>query len=356
MAGSGTAHLRGEDALLCVQDLEVEFRTRGGTVRAVSGVTFDVLAGETLGIVGESGCGKSTLGRAVLRLSPHTAGRIIFDGADITNAKRRELRSLRRRMQMVFQDPVGSLNPRRPVRELVAEGLTVAKAPAAEREKTARSVLSSVALPYERFAERLPGQLSGGQAQRVAIARAIAVRPSLLICDEAVSALDVSVQAQIINLLEDIKEEFSLTMVFIAHDLGVVKTISDRVLVMYLGKVCEFGEPEAVYENPAHPYTRVLLDSVPSPDSPDGFAGPALEGDVPSPLSPPSGCRFRTRCPRASGLCAEREPEIRQVESGQHVACHFPLEPAIPAASPITSAESSADSPPAAPSIRIDKE
>ncbi|WP_395108066.1 ABC transporter ATP-binding protein [Actinomadura sp. SCN-SB] len=352
MAGSGTAHLRAEDALLRVEDLEVEFKTRGGTVRAVSGVTFDVLPEETLGIVGESGCGKSTLGRAVLRLAPHAGGRIVFDGADITGAKGRELRALRRRMQMVFQDPVGSLNPRRHVRDLVTEGLTVAKAPAAEREETARSVLSSVSLPYDRFAGRLPGQLSGGQAQRVAIARAIAVRPSLLICDEAVSALDVSVQAQIINLLEDIKKEFSLTVVFIAHDLGVVKTISDRVLVMYLGKVCEFGEPEAVYENPAHPYTRVLLDSVPSADSPDGFAGPALEGDVPSPLSPPSGCRFRTRCPRARDLCAEREPQIRQVESGQYVACHFPLETPVQE----TSSGTSVDAPPAAPSERTGKE
>jgi peptide/nickel transport system ATP-binding protein len=328
MAGSGTAHLREEDALLRVENLKVEFKTPGGTVQAVSGVTFDVLPGETLGIVGESGCGKSTMGRAVLRLDPLTGGRIVFDGQDITALKGKDLRALRRRVQMVFQDPVGSLNPRRQVRDLVTEGLAVAKAAAGERRERARSVMASVALPFDRFADRRPRQLSGGQAQRVAIARAIAVRPSLLVCDEAVSALDVSVQAQIINLLEDIKEEFSLTVVFIAHDLGVVKTISDRVLVMYLGKVCEFGEPEAVYRSPAHPYTRVLLDSV--PDAKKDFTGPALTGDVPSPVSPPSGCRFRTRCPRARDLCAQEEPEIRPTPTGQFVACHFPLSEGTP--------------------------
>ena len=327
MAGSGTAHLRTEDALLRVENLKVEFGTPGGTVQAVCDVSFDVLPGETLGIVGESGCGKSTTGRAVLRLSPLTGGRIRFDGQDITAVRGRRLRSLRRRMQMVFQDPVGSLNPRRRVCDLVSEGLLNAKVPAKERQEVARAVLASVGLPFERFADRLPRQLSGGQAQRVALARALAVRPDLLICDEAVSALDVSVQAQIINLLEDIKKEYDLTVVFIAHDLGVVKTISDRVLVMYLGKVCEFGEPEAVYQNPAHPYTRALLDSVPSRDTPEGFTGPALKGDIPSPLSPPTGCRFRTRCPKAQELCAVQEPRMRRVDTGQYAACHFPLRP-----------------------------
>ena len=326
MAGSGTAHLRPEsDPLLTVEKLQVSFTTGGGTVQAVSGISFDVLRGETLGVVGESGCGKSTAGRAVLRLGEVSGGQVQFGGTDVVAADRKQLTGLRRRMQMIFQDPVASLNPRRPVRQLVVEGLAVAGTPAHEREERARTVMESVGLDYDRFADRLPRQLSGGQAQRVAIARALAVDPELIVCDEAVSALDVSVQAQIINLIEEIKAEFHLTVVFIAHDLGVVRTISDRVMVMYLGKVCEFGEPEAVYATPAHPYTRALLDSVPQAEVEGGFGGPALAGDIPSPLDPPSGCRFRTRCPRAQELCAAEEPQMRQAESGQYVACHFPL-------------------------------
>ncbi|MFJ3779770.1 ABC transporter ATP-binding protein [Streptomyces sp. NPDC090075] len=345
MAGSGTAHLRTQDGrpedqqdqerstgdavdgevLLSVEDLHVEFSTPAGVVHAVSGISFDVLRGETLGIVGESGCGKSTAGRAILRLGEVSGGRVRFAGTDVLAASRKELARLRRRMQMIFQDPVGSLNPRRPVRHLVTEGLAAAGVPAGRRDERARIVLDSVRLDYDRFADRLPGQLSGGQAQRVAIARALAVDPELIVCDEAVSALDVSVQAQIINLIEDIKADFDLTVVFIAHDLGVVRTISDRVMVMYLGKICELGAPEAVYESPAHPYTRALLDSVPRPDAEGGFAGPALGGDLPSPLAPPSGCRFRTRCPRAQDLCAQQEPQMSRTDTGQYVACHFPL-------------------------------
>ncbi|MFD3307189.1 oligopeptide/dipeptide ABC transporter ATP-binding protein [Streptomyces sp. NPDC058694] len=226
---------------------------------------------------------------------------------------------------MVFQDPVASLNPRRRVKDIVAEGLTIAGMPAAERSAKTATALSQVGLEYDRFADMMPRQLSGGQAQRVAIARALALGPKLLICDEPVSALDVSVQAQTLNLIEEIKSAYALTVVFIAHDLGVVRAVSDDVLVMYLGKVCEVGDAEEIYERPAHPYTRALLDSVPLIDTERGFAGPALAGDIPSPLSPPSGCRFRTRCPLAQERCATHEPELRQVLQGRHVACHFPL-------------------------------
>ncbi|WP_326818606.1 ABC transporter ATP-binding protein [Streptomyces sp. NBC_01762] len=327
MAGSGTAHLRGDKALLSVEDLVVEYPAgRSATVvRAVSGVSFDVLPGETLGLVGESGCGKSTTGRAVLRLDRPTAGRIRFAGQHIEAVGEHHLCTLRRQMQMIFQDPVASLNPRRAVRDLVVEGLSVAGAPATERAVASADVLAQVGLGDERFKDLLPRQLSGGQAQRVAIARALAVAPRLLICDEPVSALDVSVQAQILNLIEELKAAHDLTVVFIAHDLGVIRSVSDNVLVMYLGKVCEFGDAVQVYDRPAHPYTQALLDSVPLTDTDRGFAGPALAGDVPSPLAPPSGCRFRTRCPRAADRCAQQEPQMREVAPGQYAACHFPL-------------------------------
>ncbi|WP_207841770.1 ABC transporter ATP-binding protein [Williamsia soli] len=329
MAGSGSAHLRGDEALLSVQDLVVEYPTRAGTVQAVSRISFDVLPGETLGIVGESGCGKSTTGRAILRLDRVTAGHIRFGEDWIDKVDEKHMRKLRRDMQMIFQDPVSSLNPRRAVKDIVVEGMAVSGSPKADRVAKATKVLDSVGLPPDRYSDVLPRALSGGQAQRVAIARALALNPRLLICDEPVSALDVSVQAQILNLIEDLKKEFDLTVVFIAHDLGVVRTVSDNVMVMYLGKVCEFGDSVQVYENPAHPYTRALLDSVPLTDPEKGFAGPALEGDVPSPLSPPAGCRFRTRCPRAEERCVTEEPEMHEVTPGQYVACHFPLDVAL---------------------------
>lgn len=325
MAGSGNAHLRGDSALLTVKDLVVEYPTDAGVVQAVSGVSFDVLPGETLGIVGESGCGKSTTGRAVLRLDRTTRGTIEFDGERIDQARPQRMRALRRDMQMVFQDPVASLNPRRKVGDVVEEGLVIGGVPVAERTERAATVMDQVGLEA-RFAEMMPRQLSGGQAQRVAIARALALNPKLLICDEPVSALDVSVQAQTLNLIEDIKAAYALTVVFIAHDLSVVRAVSDDVMVMYLGKVCEFGDADLVYERPAHPYTRALLDSVPLLGSDQGFGGPALDGDIPSPLSPPSGCRFRTRCPRAADQCAISEPQVREVRADQYVACHFPLE------------------------------
>ncbi|MDR6688751.1 peptide/nickel transport system ATP-binding protein [Arthrobacter sp. 1088] len=326
LAGSGSAHLRGDEAVLSVQDLEVEYHTSRGSFKAVAGVSFDLLKGESLGIVGESGCGKSTTGRAVLRLDPIAGGNIRYREEPIESASPQRLRELRRDMQMIFQDPISSLNPRRQVKDLVMEGLAIQGVSQKERDDQAPEMLTQVGLPSERFAEMMPRQLSGGQAQRVAIGRALAVRPGLLICDEPVSALDVSVQAQILNLLEDLKTKYDLTIVFIAHDLGVVRSFSDKVLVMYLGKTCEFGDSVEVYDRPAHPYTRALLDSVPSPDSEGGFAGPSLKGDIPSPLNPPSGCRFRARCPAAQARCAVEEPEMREVRPGQYAACHFPLD------------------------------
>ncbi|KAA9159074.1 ATP-binding cassette domain-containing protein [Amycolatopsis acidicola] len=324
MAGNGTAHLRGDEALLSVRDLVVEYATKGGTVRAVSGASFDVLPGETLGIVGESGCGKSTAGRAVLRLEGAVGGEVSFGGERIDGAGERRMRALRRDMQMIFQDPVASLNPRRNVPAIVAEGLAISGAPKEKQQRAAAEILTAVGLSPEQLATTSPRRLSGGQAQRVAIARALAVRPRLLICDEPVSALDVSVQAQILNLIEDLKTEFALTVVFIAHDLAVVRSMTDHVLIMYLGKTCEFGDSQQVYDHPAHPYTRALLDSVPLADPDHPFRGPSLDGELPSPLAPPSGCRFRTRCPLAQPVCARTEPEMREVRPGQFAACHFP--------------------------------
>lgn len=326
MAGSGSAHLRGDAAVLSVKDLDVEYHTTSGPFKAVAGVSFDLLAGETLGIVGESGCGKSTTGRAVLRLDPIAGGSVRFRDENIESASPKRMQELRRDMQMIFQDPVSSLNPRRSVKEIVMEGAAIDGVSQKERFERAPEMLEQVGLPSERFAEMYPRQLSGGQAQRVAIGRALAVEPHLLICDEPISALDVSVQAQILNLLEDLKKRYNLTIIFIAHDLGVVRSFSDKVLVMYLGKTCEFGDSVEVYERPAHPYTRGLLDSVPKPEVEGGFAGPALQGDIPSPLNPPSGCRFRARCPIAQEKCAQEEPTMREVRPGQFAACHFPLD------------------------------
>lgn len=303
----------------------VVHHTGGGSFKAVAGISFDLARGETLGIVGESGCGKSTTARAVLRLDPIAAGRIRYGEEQINHVPEKRMRELRREMQMIFQDPVASLNPRRPVKDLVVEGLAIAGAPAKQQAEKSAAMLAEVGLGNDRFAGMYPRQLSGGQAQRVAIGRALALDPRLLICDEPVSALDVSVQAQILNLLERLKKEFDLTIVFIAHDLGVVRTISDNVLVMYLGKMCEFGDSVEVYDKPAHPYTRALLDSVPLTDPDKGFAGPALAGDIASPLRPPEGCRFKSRCPIAQNICGVEEPTVREVRPGQYAACHFPL-------------------------------
>jgi peptide/nickel transport system ATP-binding protein len=336
MAGTGTAHLRPEgSALLRADDLRVEFPAHGGAkVQAVSGISLDILPGETLGLVGESGCGKSTTGRALVQLPPPTAGRVRFDGVELTALRGRALRAMRPKMQMIFQDPISSLNPRRKVGDIVSEGLDIWKIgdPAA-RDAKVDEMLATVGLDPEGARNRRPHEFSGGQCQRISIARAVITDPKLIICDEPVSALDVSVQAQILNLLGDMKERYGLTLLFIAHDLAVVKNVSDRVAVMYLGKLCEVGPPEVLYERPAHPYTVALLSAIPVPDPerrPDATV--VLGGELPSPTHPPSGCRFRTRCPRAQDVCATEEPVLRPVDAGaggaeQFVACHFPVAP-----------------------------
>ncbi|HET9609267.1 MAG TPA: oligopeptide/dipeptide ABC transporter ATP-binding protein [Acidimicrobiales bacterium] len=328
MAGTGTAHLRpASEALLRVEDLVVEFPAGRRKVHAVSGVSLDVRRGETLGLVGESGCGKSTTGRAIVQLPAPTAGHVRFDGADLARLSGKHLRRLRTRLQLVFQDPISSLNPRRKVRDILAEPLRIwGRGDRSEQDARVREALDAVGLDPEVALDKRPHQFSGGQCQRISIARALVMEPELIICDEPVSALDVSVQAQILNLLDELKARYDLTLVFIAHDLAVVRHVSSRVAVMYLGKVCEVGDPEVLYARPAHPYTAALLAAIPVPDP---RVRPrddhALGGDLPSPVDPPSGCRFRTRCPRAEQRCAAEEPRIRQVEADQYVACHFPL-------------------------------
>ncbi|MGH9213006.1 MAG: ABC transporter ATP-binding protein [Acidimicrobiales bacterium] len=328
MAGTGTAHLRApEDALLRVQDLVVNFKTRQGTVHAVSGISLDILPGETVGLVGESGCGKSTTGRAIIQLPPPNAGSVYFEGTDLTRIKGDALRRLRTRLQLIFQDPISSLNPRRRVRDILAEPMKIWKRGTPDdRQQVICETLDAVGLDPESSMDRRPHQFSGGQCQRISIARALVTEPQLLICDEPVSALDVSVQAQILNLLQDLKAQFGLTMVFIAHDLAVVKNVSDRVVVMYLGKICEVANPDRLYAHPAHPYTEALLRAIPVPNPgvrPD--QQPALSGELPSPVDPPSGCRFRTRCPYAQERCVHEEPQLREIAPSQYVACHFPL-------------------------------
>ncbi|WP_049564323.1 ABC transporter ATP-binding protein [Nonomuraea sp. SBT364] len=351
MAGSGTAHLRPRDeVLLQVEDLVVEFPAgRGRTVRAVSGVSFDLARGETLGIVGESGCGKSSTARALIQLPPPRAGSVRLDGVELTTLRGEALRRTRRRLQMIFQDPISSLNPRRRVRDIVAEGPRVwgaaapvnggvnggvnsgvnsggaGRADGGGLDERVDAVLEAVGLDPRTAAERRPHEFSGGQCQRISIARALILEPEVVICDEPVSALDVSVQAQILALLEDLKARFGLTLVFIAHDLAVVKNVSDRVLVMYLGKTCELAPSEELIARPAHPYTRALLASIPGSGLGLPPADRLISGEPPSPVSPPSGCRFRTRCPRAADRCAVEEPEIRPLNGGDHfVACHYP--------------------------------
>ena len=327
MAGSGTAHLRDRhDLVLTVEHLTVEYRTRRGTVSANSDVSIDLALGETLGVVGESGCGKSTFGRAICRLTPVRSGRVLFAGSDLVRLRGEELRRKRSAIQLVFQDPKSSLNPRRPVADIIAEPLDIWKiATGRDRQAKVDELLEAVGLDPSA-GDRRPHEFSGGQAQRISIARALAPDPRMLICDEPVSALDMSVQAQILNLLEDLKERYGLTMMFIAHDLAVVKHVSDRVMVMYLGKVCEVAPSETLYRRPAHPYTAALLSSIPVVDpAATQPEMPPLEGDLPSPLNPPSGCRFRTRCPRATEVCATDEPQIADVGAGQYVACHHPL-------------------------------
>jgi len=328
MSGAGHAHLRElNDAVLQVRDLEVIFGSgRAPRVQAVSGVSFDIARGETLGIVGESGCGKSTTGRAIMQMPPATAGSVLFEGDDLGAMSPSELRLARTRVQMIFQDPISSLNPRRRVRDSVAEPLDIwSRGTPAERRQVVDDILADVGIDPEQAAVARPHEFSGGQCQRISIARALVLSPTLLICDEPVSALDVSVQAQVLNLLEDLKARYSLTMMFIAHDLAVVKNISDRVAVMYLGRLCEIAPSRELYAHPAHHYTRVLLDSIPVPDPEVIAVGHELVGDLPSPVDPPSGCRFHTRCPAADDQCRTEEPVMRAVGEDHYVACHHPL-------------------------------
>ena len=328
MAGSGTAHMRPEqEPVLTVDDLVVEFPVgRNQKVHAVSGMNLDLLPGETLGILGESGCGKSTAGRAVMQLPAPTSGKVRLGSRELTGLKTRDLRKARSRMQMIMQDPTSSLNPRRKVKDLVAEGLAIwgFDGTAEEKEALIRETLTAVGLDPTVVWERRPHELSGGQCQRVCIARALMMNPDVLICDEPVSALDVSVQAQILNLLERTKERYDLSMIFIAHDVSVVKNISDRVMVLYLGKTCEVIRSEDIEVRAAHPYTRMLLASIPGAGDRE-VASSAAAVELPSPLNPPSGCRFRTRCPLATDRCAEEEPQLRELHPGQFVACHHPV-------------------------------
>ncbi len=320
--------------LVEVEDLKVHFpitsggvlRRQTGAIRAVDGITFSVDRGETLGLVGESGCGKSTTGRAVLQIYRPTAGSVNFDGVDLATLKGEQLRRMRRRSQMIFQDPYASLNPRMTVAEIVGEPLKVHElASGPTKTKRIDELLSTVGLS-PKVADRYPHEFSGGQRQRVGIARALAVKPDFIVADEPISALDVSVQAQVVNLLEDLQEEFNLAYLFVAHDLSVVRHLSDRVAVMYLGKIVEMADRDDFYDRPLHPYSQALLSAVPVPD-PEVEATREqiiLTGDVPSPANPPSGCRFRTRCWKAEDVCAEIEPMFIEHEPQHWTACHFP--------------------------------
>jgi peptide/nickel transport system ATP-binding protein len=313
------------EPLLKVENLVVEYSVGGKTVHAVSGVSLEVARGETLGLVGESGCGKSTLGRAVLQLRRPVSGQVMFDGHDLVAMNGDTLRRMRRRVQLIFQDPIASLNPRRRIGDIVAEPLVIAGVKdRAERDRRVREVLSAVGLDPDLVMGRLPHEFSGGQCQRISIARALVLNPEFIICDEPVSALDVSIRAQILNLLEEMKARYGLTLLFIAHDLAVVKVVSDRVAVMYLGRLCEVGPSEQLFARPAHPYTALLIEAIPHPD-PDVRPSMSVPiGEPPSPISPPSGCRFRTRCPRADQRCVDEVPELVPIAPDQLVACHHP--------------------------------
>lgn len=321
------------NVLMHVKDLVKHFPiTQGiiiqkqvGAVRAVDGISFDVHKGETLGLVGESGCGKSTTGRTILQLYRPTSGEVNFDGVNLVTLKGGDLRKMRRKMQMIFQDPYASLNPRMTISEIIGEPLIVHNvASGKEVEERVEHLLELVGLSPS-FANRFPHEFSGGQRQRIGVARALALQPSFIVCDEPISALDVSIQAQVVNLLEDLQTQFNLTYLFIAHDLSMVRHISDRVAVMYLGVIVELASRDEIYHSPLHPYTQALLSAVPIPDP---FAEGQrkrviLQGDVPTPTNPPSGCRFRTRCPIAQPICAESRPEFRELKPGHFVACFF---------------------------------
>lgn len=337
-----------DGSLLRVRDLTKHFPVRRGflqrvigQIKAVDGVSLDVHKGETLGLVGESGCGKSTLGRSILRLIEPTSGTIEFEGKNITKLSRRGMKPIRAEMQMVFQDPIGSLNPRMTVGDIVGEGLLVhGWNNRKKREGAVADVLKQVGL-RPGHANRYPHEFSGGQRQRIGIARALALKPKLIVADEPVSALDVSIQSQVLNLLVSLKQQFGLTYIFVAHNLAVVAYISDRIAVMYLGKIVELTSGERLYSKPMHPYSQALLSAIPQPDPADRRPRIMLSGDVPSPFNPPSGCHFRTRCPLAkakgtvNGICAEQEPPLIEREKGHWAACHFAGEMAPTVAEPV---------------------
>ena len=328
MAGSGHAPLRDrDDVLLRVQDLVVQFPAgRNRVVHAVSSVSFDVATGETLGIVGESGCGKSTVARAIIRLVDIASGEVRFGEQDLAGLKGEDLRKVRPRIQMIFQDPISSLNPRRRVVDVISEGLAVWGDDIGSWSRDRIGELMEAVGVEARYGQRRPHEFSGGQCQRIGIARALALDPKVLICDEPVSALDVSIQAQILNLLQDMKKRYGLTMLFISHDLSVVKNVSDRIVVMYLGKVCEIGATADIYNRPAHPYTRALLASIPEPAPTVDEAEGDIGDELPSATAPPDGCRFHTRCIHATDVCREVEPVAEQIgDSDHYVACHHPV-------------------------------
>ncbi|MEK4920988.1 dipeptide ABC transporter ATP-binding protein [Cytobacillus sp. FSL R5-0569] len=316
--------------LLQVNNLKQHFTVKNDAlfkpktvVKAVDGISFELYEGETLSIVGESGCGKSTTGRAILRLDEPSAGEIYFGGENLLTVKKKDMRKLRGDLQVIFQDPFASLNPRQKVKQILNEAMATQKSVEKEkRPERMKELLEYVGLPLESL-ERYPHEFSGGQRQRIGIARALAVHPKLIICDEAVSALDVSIQAQILNLLKQLQRQFKLTFLFISHDLSVVRHVSDRVMVMYLGKIVEIADKKSLFDKPMHPYTHALLSSIPVPDPTIKHERIILKGDVPSPINPPKGCRFHTRCPFATDLCQETEPELRELEKGHFVSCHM---------------------------------
>ncbi|MCA9939415.1 MAG: dipeptide ABC transporter ATP-binding protein [Anaerolineales bacterium] len=324
----------GDDVLIQVRDLKMHFpirrgvlRRQVGAVQAVDGVTFEIKRGETLGLVGESGCGKSTAGRAILQLLKPTAGKVYWEGKDLTSMRHEELRQLRRHMQMIFQDPYSSLNPRMTVGNIIGEPLQIQNmGNSGERKERVKELLRLVGMnPY--FIQRYPHEFSGGQRQRIGIARALSTNPSFIVADEPISALDVSIQAQVVNLLDDLKADLGLTYLFIAHDLSMVRYISDRVAVMYLGRIVEMGERDTVYDHPLHPYTQALLSAIPVPDPAEEAQRKRiiLEGDVPNPANPPQACRFHTRCHYATDICRQQDPEFRNMGTDAHphrVACH----------------------------------
>jgi len=331
MFTSDHPQLMNSETLLSVNGLVKHFPVENSddVVRAVDGVSFDIFAGETLGLVGESGCGKSTVGRCLLRLHEPTAGEVLFEGQNIIGLPHREMQALRREMQIIFQDPYASLNPRLSIRSIISEPLKIhGIGNKAEQRERVADLLSKVGLD-PKYMDRYAHEFSGGQRQRIGIARALALNPKLIICDEPVSALDVSVQAQVVNLLQDLQQEFGLTYLFISHGLAVVEHISNRVAVMYLGKIVEIAEAKELYENPLHPYTKALLSAIPNPDPKEKRERIILTGDVPTPINPPSGCRFRTRCPIAIPECASVEPPLEEHGRGHLAACIRVGEPGI---------------------------